>query len=50
MLVTGNHLSELTEGQIDRDDARVNAMIAVLEAEAVTSAPDLRGDFRSSRR
>jgi hypothetical protein len=42
------HLSELTEGQIDREEkfwfeaAHVNAMIAVLEAEAVTAAPDLR--------
>ena len=37
------HLSELTEGQIDRDEmfwfdaAHVNAMIAVLEAEAVSA-------------
>ena len=42
------HLSELTEGQIDREEkfwfeaAHVNAMIAVVEAEAVTAAPDLR--------
>ena len=42
------HLSELTEGQIDRDEtfrfeaAHVNAMIAVVEAEAVTAAPELR--------
>jgi len=42
------HLSELTEGQIDRDEkfwfetTHVNAMIAVVEAEAVTAAPDLR--------
>ena len=42
------HLSELTDGQIDRDEkfwfdaAHVNAMIAVVEAEAVTAAPDLR--------
>ena len=42
------HLSELTEGQIDRDEtfrfeaAHVNAMIAVVEAEAVTAAPQLR--------
>jgi hypothetical protein len=42
------HLSELTEGQIDREEkfrfeaAHVNAMIAVIEAEAVTAAPDLR--------
>ena len=41
------HLSDLTEGQIDREEkfwfeaAHVNAMIAVLEAEAVTAAPDL---------
>jgi hypothetical protein len=41
-------LSELTEGQIDREEkfwfdaAHVNAMIAVVEAEAVTAAPDLR--------
>ena len=40
------HLSELTEGQIDREEmfwfdaAHVNAMIAVVEAEAVTAAPD----------
>ena len=37
------HLSELTEGQIDREEmfwfdaAHVNAMIAVLEAEAVSA-------------
>ena len=37
------HLSELTEGQIDREEkfcfeaAHVNAMIAVVEAEAVTA-------------
>jgi hypothetical protein len=42
------HLSELTEGQIDREEmfwfeaAHVNAMIAVVEAEAVTAAPELR--------
>ena len=42
------HLSELTEGQIDREEkfwfeaAHVNAMIAVVEAEAVTAAPNLR--------
>ena len=43
------HLSELTEGQIDREEkfwfeaAHVNAMIAVVEADAVTAAaPDLR--------
>jgi hypothetical protein len=41
------HLSELTEGQIDREEkfwfdaVHVNAMIAVVEAEAVTAAPDL---------
>ena len=38
----------LTEGQIDREEmfwfeaAHVNAMIAVVEAEAVTAPPDLR--------
>jgi hypothetical protein len=38
------HLSELTEGQIDREErfwfeaAHVNAMIAVVEAEAITAA------------
>jgi hypothetical protein len=42
------HLSDLTEGQIDREEkfwfeaAHVNVMIAVVEAEAVTAAPDLR--------
>jgi hypothetical protein len=42
------HLSELTEGQIDREEtfwfevAHVNAMIAVVEAEVVSAAPDLR--------
>jgi len=42
------HLSELTEGQIDREEkfrfeaAHLNAMIAVVEAEAVSAAPDLR--------
>jgi hypothetical protein len=42
------HLSELTDGQIDREEkfwfeaAHVNAMIAVVEAEAVSAAPDLR--------
>ena len=41
------HLSELTEGQIDREETfrfdatHVNAMIAVVVAEAVTAAPDL---------
>jgi hypothetical protein len=40
------HLSELTEGQIDREEmfwfdaAHVTAMIAVVEAEAVTAPPD----------
>ena len=43
-----DHLSELSEGQIDRDErfwfeaAHVNAMIAVVEAEAVAAAPELR--------
>jgi hypothetical protein len=42
------HLSELTEGQIDREEyfwfeaAHVSAMVAVVEAEAVTATPDLR--------
>jgi hypothetical protein len=42
------HLSELTEGQIDREEkfwfeaGHVNAMIAVVEAEAITATPDLR--------
>jgi len=42
------HLSELTEGQIDREDrfwfeaAHVNAMIAVVEAEAISAGPELR--------
>ena len=42
------HLSELTEGQIDREEkfwfdaAHVNARIVVVEAEAVTAAPELR--------
>ena len=42
------HLSELTEGQIDREEtfsfeaAHVNPMIAVVEAEAVAAAPELR--------
>src|ERR1700680_1580923 len=41
------HLSDLTEGQIDREEkfwfeaAHVNAMIAVVEAEAVGVAPEL---------
>jgi hypothetical protein len=41
------HLSELTGGLIDREEtfrfeaAHVNAMIAVVEAEAVTAAPNL---------
>ena len=49
------HLSELTEGQIDREEtfwfeaAHVNAMIAVVEAEAVAAAPDLR-DRRAADR
>ena len=43
-----DHLSELSEGQIDRDEkfrfeaAHVNAMIAVAEAEVATAAPELR--------
>jgi len=43
-----DHLSELSEGQIDRDEkfwfeaVHVNAMIAVVEAEAVAAAPELR--------
>jgi hypothetical protein len=42
------HLSELTEGQIDREEkfwfdaTHLNAMIAVVEAEAATAAPALR--------
>ena len=42
------HLSEVTEGQIDREEmfwfdaGHVNAMIAVVEAEAVTAPSDLR--------
>jgi hypothetical protein len=42
------HLSELTDGEIDREEkfwfeaAHVDAMIAVVEAEAVTATPDLR--------
>ena len=42
------HLSELTDGQIDREEkfwfeaAHVNAMIAVVEAEAASATPDLR--------
>jgi hypothetical protein len=42
------HLSDLTEGQIDREEkfrfegGHVDAMIAVVEAEAVSAAPDLR--------
>jgi hypothetical protein len=41
-------LVELSEGQIDRDEkfwfeaVHVNAMIAVVEAEAVAAAPELR--------
>ena len=53
-----DHLSELSEGQIDRDEkfwfeaAHVNAMIAVVEAEAVAAAPAARpncviGSYRS---
>ena len=47
-LALSDHLSELSEGQIDRDEkfwfeaAHVNAMIAVVEAEAVAAAPELR--------
>jgi len=43
-----NHLSELTDGQIDREEefwfeaVHVNAMIAVVEAEAVSAAPEFR--------
>jgi hypothetical protein len=43
-----DRLSELSEGVIDRDEkfrfeaAHVNSMIAVVEAEAVTAAPELR--------
>jgi hypothetical protein len=43
-----DRLSELSEGMIDRDEkfwfeaAHVNAMIAVVEAEAITAAPELR--------
>lgn len=43
-----DHLSELSEGVIDRDEkfwfeaAHVDAMIAVVEAEAVTATPELR--------
>jgi len=39
---------DLAEGQIDRDEmfwfdaGHINAMIAVVEAEAVTAPPDLR--------
>ena len=56
------HLSELTEGQIDREErfwfdaAHVNAMIAVVEAETVTAAnrparlAHVACRFRSSRR
>ena len=40
------HLSELTEGQIDREEMfwfdAAHAMIAVVEAEAVSAPPDLR--------
>ena len=56
------HLSELTEGQIGREEtfwfdaAHVNAMIAVVEAETVTAAnrparlAHVACRFRSSRR
>jgi hypothetical protein len=43
-----DRLSELSEGVIDRDEKfwfeapHVNAMIAVVEAEAITAAPELR--------
>ena len=43
-----DRLSELSDGVIDRDEtfrfeaAHVNAMIAVVEAEAVRAAPELR--------
>jgi hypothetical protein len=43
-----DRLSELSEGVIDRGEkfwfeaAHVNAMVAVVEAEAVTAAPELR--------
>ena len=42
------HLSELSDGEIERDEtfsfepAHLNAMIAVIEAEAVTAKPELR--------
>jgi hypothetical protein len=56
------HRSELTEGQIDREEkfrfeaAHVNAMTAVVEAEAVTRRAGparlahVAGGFRSSHR
>ena len=43
-----DHLSELSEGEIEREETfsfeptHLNAMIAVIEAEAVTAAPELR--------
>jgi hypothetical protein len=43
-----SRLSRASQGQIDREEkfwfeaTHVNAMIAVVEAEAVTAAPDLR--------
>ena len=48
-----DHLSELLEGQIDRDEkfwfeaAHVNAMIAVVEAEALVAAPCAIGSYHS---
>ncbi len=42
------HLSELSDGEIEREEtfsfapAHLNAMIAVIEAEAVTAKPELR--------
>jgi hypothetical protein len=45
------HLSELTEGQIDREEMfwfdAAHAMIAVVEAEAVSAPPDLRDRLMS---
>jgi hypothetical protein len=43
-----DHLSELSGGEIEREEtfsfepAHLNAMIAVIEAEAITAAPALR--------
>jgi len=43
-----DHLSELSDGEIDREQtfwfeaAHVDAMVAVVEAEAVTAVPELR--------